>query len=546
MAVRQTFEELGPTFIKLGQLLSTRPDLVSPEYVAELRRLQNHVSYDPFSGTEDLFRKETGKNIEDCFKSFEKKPFASASIAQAYRATLMDGTKVIVKVQHPAVNQLVHTDLHLFSRAIKMFHYVPVGDEVVDPEQVFNELSQSLLAELDFQSEAKNGIRFYKLNNGQDIFTIPKTYPEFSGKKILVMSEMPGSSINKLTDAKPQNSDNDDLDNKKKYIAHALVANFIKQVFKDHFFHADPHPGNILYYQLPKQDTEQTQVQTNSQIKKNIGPVNVNLSTGKTLPPYRLSYIDFGMMGSLSPNMANGIANIVVAIRMKDIPAIGQAILAVCEENGPVDQQSFYQGLGKFIRPYMNLGLGNINFAKMIYSIIHLCQKNHLIINPEVTMLVRAFASLEGTVAKLDPNISMMEVARPFAKQYLQKQFNWRDLLDDTLLTGAQATSSLGRMPGQISTLLNSINDGEARINVHYSGQDALLLRLERMMNRLMIVIILAAVIMGSSLLVEGSNSHPFIFKIGVAGFCISIVVILLLLIGTGIHRFRIRKQNKY
>lgn len=549
VAVRETFEELGPTFIKLGQLLSTRPDLVSPDYIKELRKLQNNVAYDPFAGTAKLFEEETGQTIDEAFQSFDQKPFASASIAQAYHATLKDGTKVVVKVQHPAVSQLVHTDLRLFARAIKMFHYVPVGDEVVDPQQVFDELSRSLLAELDFKSEARNGQRFYQLNNHEDIITVPKTYDQLSGDKILVVSEMPGKSINALIDADADEKKDPKaakaLQEKKKHIAHVLVSNFIKQVFTDHFFHADPHPGNILYHQLSSDDPSQDETVTKFHKDQKVGPIDVDVAAGKNLPPYRISYIDFGMMGTLSANMADGIAHIVVAITLKDIHAIGQAILAVCKENGNVDEQSFYRELGTFLRPYFNSGLGDIDFTSMVYSIIHLCQRNHLEINPEVTMLVRAFASLEGTVAKLDPHISMMEVARPFAKRYLRQRLNWRDLFDDSIVTGVRATRSIGRIPSQIQTLLESLNDGSAHLNLHYSGQDALLLRLERMMNRLMIVIILAAVILGSSLLVEGSTSHPVIFRIGVAGFCISIAVILCLLIGTAIHRWRLRRHQR-
>lgn len=546
VAIRQTFEELGPTFIKLGQLLSTRPDLVSPDYVKELRKLQNHVAYDPFAGTAKLFYDETGQTIYQAFQSFDQEPFASASIAQAYHATLQDGTKVVVKVQHPDVAQLVHTDLHLMARAIKMFHYVPVGDEVVDPQQVFDELSRSLLAELDFKNEARNGQRFYKLNNDDDIIRVPKTYPGLSGDKVLVVSEMQGESINHLIDAKASKPEEQkQLAEKKRYVAHTLVSNFIKQVFDDHFFHADPHPGNILIRDLVDSDSESGATATRAHHQGKLGPVEVDLSKDEQLPPYRISYIDFGMMGTLSPTMADGIARIVVAITLKDIHAIGQAILAVCEQKGDVDEQSFYHQLGPFLRPYLNSGLGEIDFTTLVYSIIHLCQRNHLAMKPEVTMLVRAFASLEGTVAKLDPHISMMEVARPFAKKYIRQKLNWRNLADDALLTGAEATTSIGRLPKQLNTLLQSVNEGTARINLHYSGQDALLLRLERMMNRLMIVIILAAIILGSSLLVEGSNSHPVIFRIGVAGFLISIAVIIGLLIGTAVHRWRLKRHHR-
>jgi ubiquinone biosynthesis protein len=200
--IRQALEELGPTFIKIGQLLSTRPDLVSPDYIKELRQLQDQVDVDSYATVEQTFEEQTGKRIEDVFQTFDQTPFASASIGQTHHATLFDGTKVVVKVQHPAVTQLVQTDLALFKRALGMAEHVPIDFSVIDPKRVLDELSTSLLHEIDTTTEVQNGQEFYRLNNGFDIIEVPKVYPQYCTQKILVNEAMPGKSIKHLMNEK--------------------------------------------------------------------------------------------------------------------------------------------------------------------------------------------------------------------------------------------------------------------------------------------------------------------------------------------------------
>ena len=189
-AICQALQELGPTFIKLGQILSTRPDLVSPAYIKELRHLQDQVKADSFATVEQTFEEETGKKINEEFASFAEKPFASASIGQVHHATLKDGTPVVVKVQHPEVGKLVNTDLALLRKAVVLFKYVPQDIAVVDLDKVIDELSTSLLSEVNTLEEAKNGEEFYTLNNGDGPILVPKVYMKYCAPKILVNEAM--------------------------------------------------------------------------------------------------------------------------------------------------------------------------------------------------------------------------------------------------------------------------------------------------------------------------------------------------------------------
>ena len=534
-AICNALQELGPTFIKLGQILSTRPDLVSTDYVQALRKLQDQVKADPFMSVEQTFEEASGKQIAQVFKSFDPEPFASASIGQVHHAVLLDGTPVVVKVQHPAVTQLVNTDLALLRRAVKMVKYVPANTAVVDLDRTLDEVSASLLSEIDTLHEAKNGEEFYRLNNGQGIFVVPKVYLKYCAPRILVNQAMTGKSIRELFDASTAAEQE-----RNQALATALVRNFMKQVFVDYFFHADPHPGNILFTTAPGDQLENSREFTHS-----FKHAELAYQEQTPLPPYRLTYLDFGMMGRLTPVMADGIAEVVLALTSKDQHRIAQAVLGICNQTGELDQQRFSKELSNFIRPYLAEGLGQIDFSNMLYRIIQLCEDNNLQIKPEVTMLIKAFGTLESTVAHLDPDISMMAVVRPFGLAYLKRKLKARYLADDSLFKLWSVLESAGQLPERLDTALDTFNNGDIEVKLRYEGQKHLLKQVERVANRLLVVIVLAAVILGSSLLVESSTRHPHIYHLGVFGYAISLGVIAILVVSELWHRFKHWRNSK-
>ena len=527
-------EELGPTFIKLGQLLSTRPDLVSPSYISALETLQDQVQEDDFDTVKTTIEESTGQTLAELFADFEKHPFASASIGQCHRAHLHDGTEVVVKVQHPAVRQLVEVDLALFTRAVRLLKYVPEGS-VVDLPQVVEQLGQSLRSEIDFTIEAQATQRFYELNNGRGIFLAPKAFVDQSSSRVLVTQYMPGDSIKGLLADPPTLAlpDGLSLTDVRKGVARSLVENFIQEFFYDRFFHADPHPGNLFFLPVPAGST-----QTTTQFQKQFGDLTLTINNQTPLPPYRLVYLDFGMMGTLPASLAQGIAQVILAITTKDSYQISQAILRICNQTGPVDEQSFNHQLASFLRPYLNTGLKDYNFSQMIFEVTSLCHRNHLQVKPEVTMLLRAFGTLEGTVAKLDPSISLMDIARPFAKQYFKEHFNPKHFTEGQALKLLRAAGATTSIPIRMATFLEQLTNGEQRLNLHYQGQDRVLAKLEALLNRLLTVIVLAAIILASSILVVGGTTHPLIYKLGVSGYLLAIISLLGLVIANTWRRF--------
>lgn len=538
--VRDALEELGPTFIKAGQILSTRPDLISPAFARELRKLQDDVQIDDFDSVRRTFNEQTGRDIDDVFTSFDEKPFASASIGQTHHAVLKDGTPVVVKVQHPKIRELVETDLTLFRQALKILKLAP-DIAAVDPEEILNQLRESLMNEINTEIEIRNGLEFYRLNNHDGIIEVPVVYEKYSTQKILVNSLMQGESIKKLTGS-AFSSDPKEAEAQRKersYVAGELVRNFIKQVFVDNFFHADPHPGNIFFHRLKPDDPRIHETVPVHEFEKRTGSVRGSVRTERELPPYRLVYLDFGMMGRLSPLLADGIAAVVVAISKKDIQEISHSLLAICNRTGKVDEDDFTEQLGVFLTPYLNQGLGQIDIASMLYSIVTLCRNNNLQMKPEVTLLVKAFGTLEGTIAQLDPDLSMMDVARPFAREYIKRKFNWRNELDEDLMNLVRAAKATPQIPIKIEKFLDTLNQGRGRLTFRFKGQDKLIDRIESIVNRLNITIILASIILSSSLLVQGSAGHPAIYNIGTAGYLISFVIIIWMVLSAVWRRFK-------
>lgn len=539
--IRLGFEELGPTFIKIGQILSTRPDLVSPAYIREFSYLQDNVQIDPYRTVQRSFKKQTGKEISEVFAKFDKEPFASASIGQTHRALLKDGTSVVVKIQHPKVQELVETDMSLFKKAVDILKIGPeIG--VIDPEDILNEIRNALFTEINTEIEIKNGQEFYELNNNDGIITVPRTYADLSAQKILVTSYMPGRSI-KYYIQEPYSKDEriaKQQKNERKKVAEALVKNFVKQVFEDNFFHADPHPGNILFKRFDHEDIkEQNHI---IQFQRKVRGKKTTLTAQDDLPDYRVTYLDFGMMGRLTPNIVDGIIQIILALNTKDTRTIGQAILSICNRTGKVDQEKFFEELGIFLQPYMQMGLGQIDLPSLLFEVISLCRNNNLQAKSEITLLVKSFASLEGIIAELDPEMEMMDVARPFAKEYLIEHFSWKKQLEDSALDVAQSVRALSKIPLKIEQLINLFTTGQTKINIALKGQETLFVNFSRIVDRLVSAIILAALILGSSLLVQGSSEHPAIYRLGVAGYIISFIVIVLMILNSLWIRFKHKK----
>ncbi|AVK64000.1 2-octaprenylphenol hydroxylase [Lactobacillus sp. CBA3606] len=522
--VRAAFEELGPTFIKIGQILSSRTDIVKPEFANEFKKLQDNVRADDYQVVKQTIETQTNQPMTAMFAAFDEQPFASASMGQTHHATLLNGQKVVVKVQHPGIDAEVTLDISLFERALPLLRYIP-DSSVIDLREMVAEIKRSLFNELDTSIEVKNGTRFYRLNNQDDIIRVPRVYAKYSTQKVLVNQYMAGTSIQHFMAqvSAADAADDHQYDDERQYLAQVLVTNFLKQVFEDGFFHADPHPGNILLRELAPTDIGYHETVLRKKGRLGQRPV----------PPYRLVYLDFGMMGAISPALMAGIANVVVAVTTENTQQVGKAILAISNRTGEVDEEAFFSELAPFLGQYYNSGLGDIDFQGLIFEMVKVCRSNNIQVNSEVTLLGKAFGTIEGIVETLDPKLSMMDVARPFARQYIRENFNLQHELEDGLLATAQGLRDTPKLPSRLLAALDTFENGQTRVNIVFSHRKMFIDRIDSMVNKVVLAVILAALIVGSSLLVQSHSDNSWITNIGIFGYVTAVIVIVGLVIGT-------------
>lgn len=547
--VKKAFEELGPTFIKIGQMLSVREDLLSSTFTQTFKTLQDSVPSDTFSTVKKTIETELSLSLSDIFDDFSKSPFASASMGQAHRAKLKNGDAVVVKIQHPNIAEEIRLDLQLFERAIPLIKYIP-ETSVVDLKGVLQEVKRSLINEMDFLKESQNGEQFYQKNNGWKEIRSPKIYDAFCSKKVIVMEEMSGKNLNHLMNAENKTETFiTGIQNKqlKQEVAKLLVENFMKQVFDDGFFHADPHPGNLLFHVLTKEEQTQASRKTETVHEKEFGSFAFRASTSAEDPvaPYTINYIDFGMMGHLSAGLRQKLTQAVLALYTKDAYRIEKAVLRLCQQEGSFDESRFHQELTSFLEQYYDSPIDEINLQEVFTHVVTICHQNNLQFDRDITLLLKAFGTLEGVIRVLDPEVSLMEVASPFAQHYFLTHLDVEDTLKQSGLDLLEGMKAAPKIPQQLHHLLEMWTSGQGKVNLELKKQDKLLSRIESMINRLVFGMILAALIVGSSLLVQAApvENAEVVSLLGIFTYAIAAFVIIFLAIDALIQMYKKRKK---
>ncbi|MFS0983282.1 ABC1 kinase family protein [Enterococcus durans] len=547
--VKTAFEELGPTFIKIGQMLSVRDDLLSTKFTKTFKTLQDSVPSDSYLTVKKTIESELDLLIEDIFEEFTKAPFASASMGQAHHAKLKNGDTVVVKVQHPNIAEEIMLDLQLFERALPLIKYIP-ETSVVDLNGVLQEVRRSLTNELDFFKESKNGVLFYEKNDHWQEIRSPKIYEAFCSKKVIVMEAMPGENLNHLmniTADEPPLIEGYDNQQLKQSIAKLLVENFMKQVFDDGFFHADPHPGNILFHLLTPDELSHSQTTETKKRQKEFHSISVTATSRitKQAAPYTLNYIDFGMMGQLSLTLRQRLTEAVIALYTKDNYRIEKAVLRLCQQEGSFDESNFHQELVTFLEQYTDSPIEEIEIQEVFTQIVVICHQNNLQFDRDITLLLKAFSTLEGVIRVLDPEMSLMEIATPFAQNYFFTHLEIEETLKKTGLDLLSGLKTAPKLPQQLHHLLEIWTSGQGKVNLEIKKQEDLLSRIENMVNRIVFGVILAALIVGASLLVQAAPDDRFnvISILGICTYAIAALVIIFLAIDSLIQLYKKRKK---
>ncbi|EOH77342.1 ABC1 kinase family protein [Enterococcus malodoratus] len=541
--VRQAFEELGPTFIKVGQMMSVRTDIFTLDFTKELRKLQDDVKTDNFESVKTLVEKELELPLTEIFERFDEQPFASASIAQAHHAQLKNGQQVVVKVQHPGIAYEIELDLSLFEKAIPIANWVPES-KVIDLKSIVKEIRVSLQNELDFQKELVLAEEFYRLNNGWKEIRAPKMEPAYSTKKVIVMELMSGKNLKELINADDDKIVQGEKTYKelKKTISELLIEHFMKEVFEDGFFHADPHPGNILLQLISDEENQKEQSIKSKEHQGKFGniPYEVTYSKNERLRPFRLNFIDFGMMGTITREMQSKMSNTIIAIYSKDTQRIANAVHAICKQVGSFDEEKFTDELDDFLNRYLNLPVKEIDLQKVFSQVVIICHDNNLQIDDSVTMLIKAFGTLEGVIEDLNPDLSLFEVVAPFAQKYFIQQLNLKNELQETGLDYLSTLKALPKIPSHALNALDTFAKGKGKLNLEVKNQRNFLERAEAMVNRLVIGLILSALVIGSSILVQTSpKGDTLISDLGIFGYSVAALSILFLVVESLYRRYR-------
>jgi ubiquinone biosynthesis protein len=474
--VRKVIEELGPTFIKLGQILSTRPDLLPAEYINELKNLQDNAIKISFEKIKKVIENQIGDNIENIFEYIEEEPLAAASIAQVHRARLLTGEDVVVKVMKPEIFSTIENDLSILYDIATLVEDKIEKSYIYQPVNMVEELSDAIKKELDFTREARNTDKFAKhYKNNKEVF-VPHIYWEYTHKRVIVMEYVDGIKVNDLKGLKEKN-----IDTKK--LARTVADCFMNQVFKQGYFHADPHPGNIL-----------------------------------VLDDSKIALIDFGMVGTIDDWMMNTLLSLLVNIVEKDIKRTTHFIIKIGIPRKEVNEAALRKDVKEFIDEYYDKSLEEIEVSTALNDVFGIALRHGISMPSQLTLLVKALVTIEGVVLEIDSSFKLIEVLKHYTKKAVKDRYKPANMYREIKDYIEELFDNISNMPMQLSDLLTKINSDKIKVDIVHSGFDELIFNMNKMVNRVVLAIVVAAIIVGSALLAQVPGKQK-VFGVPVIGF---------------------------
>jgi ubiquinone biosynthesis protein len=492
--LRMAFEELGPTFIKLGQLLSTRPDFVPPDYLDELAKLQDDVPPFSFAEVEEIVFSETGKKTAELFHSFGEHPLAAASIGQVHRATLWDGQEVVVKVQRPDIDQIVAVDLEILAHLASLTEMYLEELQGHRPTAIVEEFARTLSNELDYSVELSNIQRFARQFEGNRTVYVPKVYRELSTDRILTMENIRGIKSSNI-DALRQNGT--DL----RLVAERGTNLIMEQIFVHGFFHADPHPGNVFI-----------------------------------LPDNVICFIDFGMMGRLSRQNREDFTDLLFQVIDRNERKVTDIVLKLTNHYVEVDRDALSRDLSEMLDRYLYLPLKEMEAGKILQQLLELVSRHKIYFKPNLYLMMKAISTVEGVGLMLYPELELIRLAEPFMRRVKADRISIGRIADETGTTTSEYLELIRELPDEMRSILRQIRQGRMKLEFEHLGVEKLRTALDQVSNRISFAIVLAALIIGSSIIVHSNipprwNDIPIIGLVGflfagVMGFWLLISII--------------------
>ncbi|WP_300279418.1 ABC1 kinase family protein [Peptacetobacter sp.] len=488
--LRLALQELGPTYIKLGQILSTRRDLLDQDIIDELKKLRDNVKTFDTDIAIAIIEEEIGDEIENIFSDFDKNPIAAASIGQVYNAVLKSGEKVVVKVQRPDIEGKIKSDLEILKRVTSSIQDI-IKDYNVDMKEMVEELSSQLLRELDYNFEAVNAIKMKKIFEYSDEVYIPTMHMEYTTKKVLIMEKIDGIKLSDIDLIKEKGWDT-------KKIANIGVKAFLKQVFSYGFFHADQHPGNIF-----------------------------------VLNESKIAYIDFGMIGIIDNKMLNFLNRFALAASEKNVEKIVRVLSDIDAITDETDVEGFKQEMLYMIHYYYDVPLERISIGTILNEIFRFFRKYKIVMPSQLITLAKTVITLEGTGRTLDPDFSAKEISKAFLKHYYKNRVNPKNIAIETKQNVEEIMLDVKNIPKQIKNVLRMIEKNNIKISVEELKMTRIEDCLKELTTQMTMALVLASIIVGSSLIIASPNveKNIWIKYMAIAGFFISFVIGLVLVI---------------
>jgi ubiquinone biosynthesis protein len=492
--LREMLDELGPTFVKFGQLLSTRPDVLPPDIIAELRGLQDDVRPFPIADVEKVIEEDLGLTIAQLFAEFDEKPVAAASIGQVHRATLPNGKQVAVKVQRPGAPRQIEADVALLYQAARIAKERVRALDFIDVQQLVDEFARSIRHELDYRLEARNAATFHRNFAGHPHVRVPKVFWSYTRTRVLTLEWLDGIQV---ADLDPEHWSLED----RRDIAYLMTETWMTMIFRHGFFHGDPHPANVLVLGSPDQ----------------------------------IGLVDFGAVGKLTDDDITKLTRMFIDAAAENVDALPRRLADLGVRYPREREEEFLAELREIYYRYYGASLAEIDPLQVIREAFQLIYSMNLRLPSRFLLLDKAIATLGSVGVDLYPEFNVFEVARPYARGLMMERFTPQRVANrarkESLRLGAMALE----LPYQIHDVLEEFRDGQIEIGFVHKGLDEFLNRLDVVFNRLVVAMIVAGGLIGSSLIGIFAKAGPHLLGINVIsiiGFALALLLGLWLLWG--------------